>query len=78
MSESIFLELFLVEDMEDFFFMPVFFSPLSLMPFLADICELLAVVVVVAVSVLFAQDAKNATAIKAVMEERMDLFIGYG
>ena len=78
MSESIFLELFLVEDMEDFFFMPPFFSAGALMPFFADICELLAVVVVVAVSVLFAQDAKNATAIKAVMEERMDLFIGYG
>lgn len=68
------MELFFFEDMVVFFFAAVMCSD-PLAPFVALISELLAVVVV-AVSVLVAQEVKNATPIRTVMEERMDLFIG--
>jgi hypothetical protein len=52
----------------------VFFSVVLAAPFLAAISELLVVVTIV--SFLSAQEAKNATPIKTVIEERMDFFIG--
>ncbi len=74
------LELFLLlEDLflpEDFLLVASMCSELLLMPpFFEDICELLAVVVV-AVSVLLAQEARKATPINATTEERMCFFIG--
>jgi len=70
MSELFFLvELFLAEEV-----VLVFFVASEVPPVLAVVCELLEVVVMV--SFLSAQDAKNATPANTAMEERMDLFIG--
>jgi hypothetical protein len=55
-----------------FFFVP---SMCSELPFFSLIFVLLELVVV-AVSVLLAQEAKKATPTRTVMEERIDLFIG--
>lgn len=59
-------------------FFPLLFLVVALVlsecaPFLSAMCELEVVVLVV--SLLFAQEARNATPIKATIEERMDFFI---
>ena len=66
------MELFFSEDVV-FFFVVSMCSEVPAAPFLAVISELLEVVVMV--SFLSAQDARNVTPIKTVMEERMDFFI---
>lgn len=68
------MELFFISDDDDFF-IPM--SPELLeSPFLVDIFFELLVEVVVLVSLLFAQEARNATPRRQTMAERMDFFIG--
>jgi hypothetical protein len=68
------LDDFLVEEEEPFFDEPCFELPEVL--FLAVSCELLELVVVLAVSVFVAHEVRNATPTRATMEERIDFFIG--
>ena len=73
-----FFELLVLDFLVELFFeVPLPASSLPLIDFLVEVCVLLPEVVV-AVSVVFVQEATKATPTSATMHERRDFFIGIG